>query len=192
MIEATDIEALFQKQLDGIRDQDLRNKVVKTWVTACAKGNWKTGDELKRMPFTLLAETHGVSFVEHTIAVTEGAVALARAQMEAYQKLPYRIDFDKLYAGALLHDVGKLLEIQPDGSGGYQKSPAGKYARHPISGGILASEHGIPDDIINMIVCHSKEGDGRPKVVETIFIHQADFATFDPLMMKQKGLLIER
>jgi putative nucleotidyltransferase with HDIG domain len=139
-----------------------------------------------------LADTHGIGFIQHTIAVTEGAVALARAQADAYDNLPYRIDFDKLYAGALLHDVGKLLEIESDGSGGFRKSLPGKYARHPISGGILAAKHGLPDDIVNMIACHSKEGDGRPKVVETIFIHQSDFATFDPLVMLQKGLLIER
>ncbi len=192
MIQAKDIESLFHEQLTCIQDKDLRDKVVETWVDACEKGHWTSVEALKKMPFTLLADTHGIGFIQHTIAVTEGAVALARAQADAYDNLPYRIDFDKLYAGALLHDVGKLLEIESDGSGGFRKSLPGKYARHPISGGILAAQHGLPDDIVNMIACHSKEGDGRPKVVETIFIHQSDFATFDPLVMLQKGLLIER
>jgi len=192
MIQAKDIESLFQKQLACIQDKDLRDKVIETWVDACEKGHWISVEDLKKMPFTLLADTHGIGFIQHTIAVTEGAVALARAQADAYDNLPYRIDFDKLYAGALLHDVGKLLEIESDGSGGFRKSLPGKYARHPISGSILAAQHGFPDDIVNMIACHSKEGDGRPKVVETIFIHQSDFATFDPLIMLQKGLLIER
>jgi len=40
-----------------------------------------------KMPFTLLAETRGISFIEHTIAVTEGAAALGRAQAEAYAEL---------------------------------------------------------------------------------------------------------
>ena len=191
MIREKDIESLFRKQLDGIRDRELRAKVVRTFVLACERGRWASVEELKKIPFTLLTDTCGVSFVEHTVAVTEGAAGLGRAQSEAYARLPYGVDFDRLYAGGLLHDVGKLLEIEPDGRGGYRKSLAGKYARHPVSGAMLAAECGLPGDIINIIVCHAKEGEGRPQVVEAVLIHQADFATFDPLVMKQKGALIE-
>ena len=191
MIGEKDIETLFGKQLARIGDRELRGKVVKTFVLACRRGNWESVDELKKMPFTLLTEALGVNFIEHTIAVTEGAAALGRVQAEAYSRLPYPIDFDRLYAGGLLHDVGKLLEIEPDYLGGYRKSLSGKYARHPVSGAILASECGLPGDILNIIVCHAKEGEGRPQVVEAVLIHQADFATFDPLVMKQKGTLIE-
>jgi putative nucleotidyltransferase with HDIG domain len=191
MIGEKDIETLFGKQLARIGDEELRGKVVKTFVLACRLGNWESVDALKKIPFTLLTDTLGVNFVEHTIAVTEGAAALGRAQAEAYGRLPYAIDFDRLYAGGLLHDVGKLLEFEPDGRGGYRKSLPGQYAWHPVSGAILASECGLPGDILNIIVCHAKEGEGRPQVVEAVLIHQADFATFDPLVMKQKGTLIE-
>jgi putative nucleotidyltransferase with HDIG domain len=191
MINGKDIESLFGKQLRRIEDPTLRTKVIKTFVLACERGGWGSVEELKRVPFTLLTDPLGINFVEHTIAVTEGAVALGRAQAEAYAKLPYAIDFDRLYAGGLLHDVGKLLEIESDGQGGFRKSLSGKYARHPVSGAILAAECGLPGDIINIIVCHAKEGEGRPQVVEAVLIHQADFATFDPLVMKQKGTLIE-
>jgi len=191
MIGEKDIEALFGKQLARIKDAGLRAKVVKTFVLACGRGKWQSVDDLMKMPFTLLTDTHGVSFIEHTIAVTEGAAALGRAQAEAYSRLPYAIDFDRLYAGGLLHDVGKLIEIEPDGLGGFRKSLPGQFARHPVSGAILASECGLPGDVLNIVVCHAKEGEGRPQVVEAILIHQADFATFDPLVMKQKGILIE-
>ncbi len=191
MITEKDIEKLFAKQLARIENEGLRAKVVKTFVLACERGGWRSAEDLVKMPFTLLAETRGISFIEHTIAVTEGAAALGRAQAEAYAELPYAIDFDRLYAGGLLHDVGKLLEIEPDGRGGFRKSLAGKHSRHPVSGAILAAECGLPGDIINVIACHAKEGEGSPKVVETVLIHQADFATFDPLVMKQKGMLIE-
>ncbi len=191
MIGDKDIEALFGKQLARIGSGELRGKVVKTFVLACRRGNWESLEALKKMPFTLLTDPLGVSFVEHTIAVTEGAAALGRAQAETYARLPYAIDFDRLHAGGLLHDVGKLLEIEPDGQGGYRKSLPGQYARHPVSGAILAAECGLTGDIINIIVCHAKEGEGRPQVVEAVLIHQADFATFDPLAMKQKGTLIE-
>jgi putative nucleotidyltransferase with HDIG domain len=191
MINGNDIESLFGKQLGRIQNPALRAMVIKTFVLACERGSFESVEEVKRVPFTLLTDPLGVNFVEHTIAVTEGAAALGRAQAEAYAKLPYAIDFDRLYAGGLLHDVGKLLEIEPDGRGGFRKSLSGQYARHPVSGAILAAECGLPGDILNIIVCHAKEGEGRPQVIEAVLIHQADFATFDPLVMKQKGMLIE-
>ena len=104
--------------------------------------------------------------------------------------MPYAIDLDRLIVGALLHDVGKLMETERDGKGGYRKSRAGQLARHPISGAILAAQCGMPDDVVNTIACHAKEGDGASKVIETVLIHQADFATFDPLVMMSKGQIV--
>jgi putative nucleotidyltransferase with HDIG domain len=190
MITAKDIEARFARQLERIRNPDLREKTVAVWVEGCRRGGWDTVEELDGMPFTLLTETRGVSLVEHTIAVTEGALGLALAQQQAYKAMPYAIDLDRLIVGGLLHDVGKLMEAEKDGRGGYRKSKAGQYARHPISGAILAAQCGMPDDIVNTIACHAKEGEGAPKVVETVLIHQADFATFDPLVMQSKNLII--
>jgi len=191
MIKEEEIRGLFERQLDSIKDERIRDMVVSTWLLGCEKGGWESVEELRKMPFTLLTDTHGVSFVEHTLAVTDGAVGLARAQLENYSVIPYRIDMDRLIAGGLLHDVGKLLEIEPDGSGGYRKSRNGNCVRHPISGTVLAAEAGFPEDYLNTIACHAKEGEGRPQVVETMLIHQADFATFNPLVYKNKDSLIE-
>lgn len=191
MIKNEDIEKIFSAQISKIQDQELRKKVVEVWVTGCSRAGWENVEELKKMPFTLLADTRGVNFIEHTIAVTEGALALAKAQTDTYSKMPYKIDFDRLVAGGLLHDVGKLLEIEKDGSGGYRKSHSGMCARHPISGAIMAAQAGLDEEVVNTIGCHAKEGDGRPQVVETVFIHQADFATFNPLVMLDKSLLIQ-
>ena len=55
----------------------------------------------------------------------------------------------------------------------------------------VGTEAGLDDELLNTIACHAKEGEGRPQVVETVFIHQADFATFNPLVMLEKGHLIQ-
>jgi hypothetical protein len=193
MITDKDIQVLFSSVLERIQNLELRDRVVKTWVLACERGGWKSVDELKAMPFTLLAKCHGINFIQHTLAVTEGAFGLAKAQEAAYGgKLPYPIGYDRLLAGGLLHDVGKLVETEPDGKGGFRKSRSGACLRHPISGTALAHEAGIRDEtILNTIACHAKEGEGAPKCLETILIHQADFATFDPLVMLEKGQLIQ-
>jgi putative nucleotidyltransferase with HDIG domain len=190
MITRADILSLFGELLHQISDEELKEKVVLTWLAACEQGKWKTRTQLAEMPFTLLTNTRGINFIEHTLAVTRGALALAEAQEKYYAQMPYRINRDWLLAGGLLHDVGKLLEFEYHPAEGYRKSFYGKCARHPISGAIVAAGIGLPLEIINMIACHAKEGDGRPQRIETVLIHQADFATFDPLVMLEKGLLI--
>ncbi len=191
MIAEKDIEKIFGPLLRQIKDKKMRQMAVKVWVQGCRDGGWKTLKELERMPFTLLTDCHGVSFIEHTKAVTEGAIGLAKAQIDSYKKMPYKIDMDRLIVGGLLHDVGKLLETTPDGKGGYKKSKAGACMRHPISGTVMAKMAGFSDEVANTIACHAKEGEGAPQVIETVFIHQADFATFNPLVMKNGGKLIE-
>jgi len=191
MIEAEEIRNLFGDLLDEITDPGLRDGVVEAWTLACAEGGWKNLDEVKAMPFTLLTDTGGIGFIAHTLAVTLGAIGLAEAQLVSCETLPYAIDRDRLIAGGLLHDVGKLLEIEPDGSGGYRKSHSGRCTRHPISGTVIAARVGLGPEVLNCIACHAREGEGRPKTVETILIHQADFATFDPLTARAAGILIE-
>ena len=190
MITVADIEKLFHDLLGRIKNDKLRQQVVDTWLLGCQEGGWHSVADLLKMPFTLLTDTKGVNFIEHTIAVTEGALALAKAQSDTYARMPYEVNSDRLIAGGLLHDVGKLVEAEPDGKGGYRISQSGKCARHPVSGSMLAARAGLPMEIINIIACHAKEGEGRPQVLETIFIHQADFATFDPLVMLNKGQII--
>ena len=191
MIAKDEIRDLFSTQLGKIQNHALADLTVDIFTKGCERGGWESMEELSKMPFTLLTDCHGVTYIEHVIAVTEGAYALAKAQLDHYADVPYPIDLDRVLAGGILHDVGKLMEIERNGEGGYRKSRAGRCARHPISGAILAAECGASDELVNTIACHAKEGDGRPQVIETVFIHQADFATFNPLVMKAAGTLIE-
>jgi len=55
---------------------------------------------------------------------------------------------------------------------------------------MLASEAGVPEEVVNIIVCHAAEGEGRPQRAEAVLVKKADFATFDPLVMLAKGDLI--
>lgn len=191
MIGREDLEAALAEMLDLIKDRGLGEKVLDAWMLGVERGGWESMEELREMPFTLVTETRGVNFIEHTLAVTKSALGMAKAQMECYSKMPYEIDVDRLIAGGLLHDVGKLLETERTADGGHRKSRSGLCARHPVSGAILAAEAGLPEEIINVIACHAKEGEGRPQFIETVLVHQADFATFNPLVMMTDGRLIQ-
>lgn len=194
MIEASHIEKLFSPFLERLTSADLREKVVACWVEGCRQGGWDSLDELESMPFTLVTDSRGVNFIEHTLAVTAGAIALYEAQKAHYRSMPFTVDMDILIAGGILHDVGKLLEVEKyqrlDGSHGYRASRSGRFARHPVSGAILAGKVGLSEDILHIIACHAKEGEGRPQRVETILVHQADFATFNPLVYMNKNELL--
>ena len=189
MITKTEIEELFADFLPRIEDATLRQQVVDCWFEGCKEGNWSSVEQLEAMPFTLLTYTRGFNFIQHCRAVTAGAEGLAKA-LNTYMGGVLDIDPDVLIAGGLLHDLGKLMEIEPDGDGGYRKSHAGRCARHPISGAILAGKLGVAQEVVNVIACHAKEGVGRPQRIETVLVHQADFATFNPLVMLKKGDLI--
>jgi len=190
MIERAEIEETFSELLSMIADKALAEKVVDVWMMGIEEGRWESMDQLTKAPFTLVTETRGLNLIEHTIAVTKGAIGLARGQMDTYANPPYKIDMDRLIAGGLLHDVGKLLEIELTADGSAVRSHNGYCARHPISGAILAGKCGLSDEMINTIACHASEGVGRPQVVETVLIHQADFASFNPLVMMTKNSLI--
>jgi putative nucleotidyltransferase with HDIG domain len=163
-------------------DVDMAERVIETWVDACDIAGLSP-DDLAEMPFTLLVEDCHVSFLHHARAVTNTALALGKALAGQYpEHAVMHADHDTLLAGALLHDVGKVLEIgrTEDGTG-WIKTMSGKMLRHPISGANLAYARGLPDTVLHCIACHSKEGDGYRKTVEAIVINHADFANFEPL-----------
>ncbi|MEA3355899.1 MAG: HD domain-containing protein [Candidatus Bipolaricaulota bacterium] len=160
-----------------IGDEGLREKVLSTWEAALDRGGWKPTD-IERMPFTL-AKKVDINFAQHIRSVTKICLAVANTFAAVYQgKL--NLDQDTLLAGALLHDVGKLLEME-EKDGVFEKSAAGKLVRHPFSGVALADAHGIPAAVQHIIGTHSKEGDPYPRTPEAVVLHLADFMNFDTI-----------
>jgi len=159
-----------------IGDPILKDKCLKTWEEALHLGKWRPED-LARMPFTLLIDPCPANMVEHT----RGNVLCCVGMMDALEKVygaRVPLDRDTLVAGALLHDVGKLLEVEEKG-GKFVKSANGKLLRHPVSGACLAATFGLSDAILHIIANHSKEGDGMPRTGEGVLLHHADFTNFE-------------
>lgn len=153
-------------EINEIKDENLRKKVVKTWVMAMERGGWK---DLSGIPYTLVIDTER-EFVEHTRMVTKTAMGAAKARGD--------LEMDHVIAAALLHDVGKLLEFTVK-DGKVVKSDYGKMIRHPVSGAMLANEAKLPDEIVHAIVAHSKEGEAVKRSPLAVLIHHADFIDFE-------------
>ncbi|HJX37992.1 MAG TPA: HD domain-containing protein [Anaerolineae bacterium] len=161
-----------------IQDPVLREKCIKAWDEGMRRGGWKPGD-LKEMAFTLLIPDCPVDFVEHTRAVTLTCVGVADVFEKIYgDRNPIHRDY--LIAGALLHDVGKLLEYTRI-EGRTVKSEFGGWLRHPFGGVILAAEQGLPSEVLHMIATHAKEGDLVHRSKEAIILYHADFTSFETL-----------
>lgn len=165
-------------EVKQIQDDDIRAKTLDTLEDAIQLGGW-TVDDLDVVPFTLLIQDTKISFRQHTRAVTAMAIACADVMQKEYRDY-YTINRDHLLSGALLHDVGKLLEYQRTATG-FIKSGCGKLLRHPFSGAGLCTKHGLPDEIVHIVAVHAKEGEGGYRSPEAVAVHHADFINFEPL-----------
>jgi hypothetical protein len=164
-------------EIEWIEDDELKEKVYQTWEYALEQ-SVLSPEDLLEIPFTLLVKDCEVTFMEHKRAVVHIAVESAKVMQRFFgQKLPINMDF--LVAGAILIDVGKLIEyVMAEGQAVVGKT--GKLLRHPFSGVALAMRFGVPDEVCHMIAAHSKEGDLGKRTTESLIIHHADFMSFEP------------
>jgi putative nucleotidyltransferase with HDIG domain len=164
-------------EVELIQNADLRDKVTAVWADALRAGGY-TLDDLKQVPFTLLSDHVSVTFLEHVRAVCQMCVAMADVISGSYGKrVP--INKDVLVAGALLADIGKMIEFEKREDGSYRKSHKGDMLRHPFSGVALAFKHEMPYEVMHIIAVHSKEGDFVRRSPEAIIYHHAEFADFE-------------
>jgi putative nucleotidyltransferase with HDIG domain len=171
-----DIQFLWP-ELKWIKNDDLREKTAKTWELALEQ-SVLTINDLNTIPFTLLVPGLKVSFMAHKRCVVHIAKEAGEKSNEFFGKdLP--VNMDVLIAGAILADVGKLLEYEMKDGKAIQGN-YGKYLRHPFSGVSLAETCGLPPEVCHIIATHAGEGDMVKRTTEAYIVHHADFMTFEP------------
>jgi putative nucleotidyltransferase with HDIG domain len=161
-------------ELEWIEDDELRSGVERAWEEAFVLGGWDESD-LDGIPFTLLVEGAEIDLFRHTRIVTHLCRRIA-GPLKEMQGL--EINDDHLIAGALLHDVGKLLEYGKSG-GSVSVARSGRLLRHPLSGMGLAMKLGLPEEVCHIIAVHSREGERSYRSPEAIILHHADFIMFE-------------
>lgn len=176
-----DVSSLWP-ELEWIEDADLRERVATCWRRALEESPLTPAD-LERIPFTLKVPDCPVSFMAHKRLVVHVARDAALKMREfCGDALP--VDLDTVIAGAILADVGKLLEYEGDGAGGSRQSARGKYLRHPFTGVSLAMECGLPDAVTHIIATHAGEGNMVARTTEAWIVHHADFMTYEPFVKR--------
>jgi len=164
-------------ELMWIQDEDLRKATAKTWELALERSPL-TVDDLNTIPFTLLVPDLKVTFMAHKRCVVHVARDAA-VKMNEFFTTDLPVDVDVTIAGAILADVGKLLEYDIK-DGVSCKSDLGKFVRHPFTGVALAMEAGVPASVCHIIAAHAGEGDLVTRSTEAYVVHHADFMTFLP------------
>lgn len=164
-------------EINWIQDPDLREKTLQCWIYAI-ENSVLSIDDLNVIPFSLLLKDCKITFMNHKRTAVQLAVDIAKRMKENFGD-EIQINMDYLISGAILIDVGKLLEYEiVDGK--LKTSFGGKLLRHPFSGVGIADRFGIPVEVQHIIATHSKEGDLGIRTVESIIVHHADFVSFDP------------
>ncbi|NOZ08246.1 MAG: phosphohydrolase [FCB group bacterium] len=164
-------------EINWIEDTTLREKTLHAWEFALEQSPL-SAEDLEKIPFSLLIKDCSISFMNHKRTCVQLAVDIAKRMQQNF-KSAVEINMDILISGAILIDVGKLLEYELD-EGKLVTGRAGRLVRHPFSGVGIAARFDLPPEVLHIIGTHSKEGDLGTRTVESIIVHHADFVSFEP------------
>lgn len=164
-------------EIELIKDEDIKENTYKCWEYAIENSPLNPED-LEEIPFSLLIDNCNISFMNHKRTAVQLSIEIAKI-MENNFKDDVKINWDYLISGAILIDVGKLIEYEKV-DGKLSTSKEGKLLRHPFSGVSIADRFGLPAEIQHIIAYHSKEGDLGKRTIESIIVHHADFVSFEP------------
>jgi 3'-5' exoribonuclease len=124
-------------------------------------------------------------FLEHILSVARNAVFLAEKYGGLYPEHLPPISQDLVVAGAILHDIGKLIELRGTPSGA-EFTPAGELIGHIVLGRDIvreaAREHPLPAEVLlrleHIIIAHQRTPEwGAPKppmTPEALLVFYAD------------------
>ena len=169
-------------EIEKIKDEALREAVVKTWLSALESCH-HTPQVLVEMPASSRLKDRCFGLIHHVRGVCQVAEAAYATFYSLFPEPPVRLNPDIIIAGALLHDVGKVAELEK-GKDGWQWTPQSHYVRHAYTGVAYAARNGVPDSILQIIAYHTGEEVVVPRSAEAEVVHIADDMVFKPFFCR--------
>ena len=181
-----DPEEMFAELLD-IAKKRIKNAALRKLVEFLLNGN---RDALLSQPAARHNHHAYVGgLLEHTLSVTRTCVFLADKYADYYPDLRPPLDKDLVVAGGILHDIGKLGELDPQPSGTVH-TPEGALIGHILIGrdmmreavAAMKNQSEFEGDTLlrleHLIIAHQGRLDwGSPKLPmtpEALLVHMAD------------------
>ena len=161
-------------QMMEIQNEELREKVADAWAFSLQINGYK---HIEDMPGSGMPEASSLGDQSmHIRAVGYNAVSLYENLCKAYER-DMGLDRDMLIACALLHDVGKPYEYNPENRARWAanyKFTGAPSARHPAYGTYIAITCGLPEEVVHVCACHSPEGRFVTRSAYATLVHYAD------------------
>ena len=172
-------------EVEWIKDPELKEKVVRIWKKACEESPHESIYQgIFNKSYDPEADFRD-GLVYHTRLVTQLAYQAAKVNNELEEK---QVNLDYIVAGALLHDVCKIVE---KGVGG-ASTPWGKHITHGVYSIILAKEEDLPLEILHMICAHTVNLNMQTKTTEAAILHHCDYMASDITHIKHGRLSMGR
>lgn len=158
-------------EIDWISNPELREKTIAVWNRMYEEGKW---EDIMALPCSTKKTDY--PHIVHNRSVVQMAVSCAKIVAELHHA---EVDMDHLIAAALLQDVSKLVEYEPDGNGGCALSERGKKFMHAFLAAHVALEVGLPDDVAQVILTHTPDSPVYPQTLIgkiLFYVDQLDMA----------------
>ncbi|QLG63165.1 HD domain-containing protein [Halorarum salinum] len=155
--------------LDDVEDPTLRAGVRDAWAIALAESGW---DDLASVPW-LPDEQERLGLPDETLVEhVNDVVELSRSMAEVLGgRRGDVVSTDLVLAGALIHDVSKLLEFAPDSPGG---TAYYDLLGHPYAGVHVCESAGLPVELSHVVLSHSRRTAVEPATMEAVLVARAD------------------
>jgi 3'-5' exoribonuclease len=145
-------------------------------------------DSLKRLPATTRHfYPYPGGLLEHTLSVTRSCLLLAEKYEAAFPDLSPPLNKDVIVAGAVLHDIGRVLEFQSDSATSVQRTVPGRLVGPIFLGRDLVRDAALELEDLNpqlvellehLLVSHlnllEKDSPRMPMIPEALILHHAD------------------
>ncbi len=140
-------------ELKLVQNEKLRETCADVWMDVLEAGGWFDKEGWGKFPNSItMRDDCPENLLTHTGVVTLASAAAYDA-MAALRGRVGDCNRDVVVAGALLHDVGKLIEYS-FGENGRPYRTTRKF-RHPMIGAYYAQMHKLPEDIVHLVLTHS-------------------------------------
>jgi putative nucleotidyltransferase with HDIG domain len=180
-MDAADVETAFP-ELRSVTDGTLRAGVAEAWANASDDAGIGSVEGLRAVPWFPPAERAlGIpegseTLVAHVRDVAACAVGLAEPLED---RRGAGIDRDLLLAGALVHDVSKLVEFD-----GPEETPVGDLLGHPCWGVHVVASAGLPPELAHVVLAHSGRTNVEPAFLEAELVRRADEAAASAIRLE--------